>query len=55
MRLDKDLGELDSVQIWHNNIDGKTAWHLRKITVIKAENGNRYSIFEFSVNKANYT
>ncbi|XP_063448038.1 polycystin-1-like protein 2 [Mytilus trossulus] len=42
MRLHKDLGDLKTVQVWHDNVDEKTAWLLQKITVIKAESSERY-------------
>lgn len=43
MRLYKDLGELKTVQVWHDNVDEKTAWFLQKITVINSESSERYT------------
>ena len=41
MRLHGDLGDLETLQIWHDNTDGKTAWNLRKVTIINAEKDDR--------------
>jgi len=41
MRLNEDLGDLETLQIWHDNTDGKTAWNLRKVTIINAQADDR--------------
>jgi len=42
MRLNSDLGDLETLQIWHDNIDGMTAWKLTKVIIVKAGTFDRY-------------
>ncbi|XP_052077930.1 polycystic kidney disease protein 1-like 2 [Mytilus californianus] len=43
MKLEEDVGHIQKIQIWHDNTDGHTEWHLRKVSIIKANTLQRYT------------
>ncbi|VDI59821.1 Hypothetical predicted protein [Mytilus galloprovincialis] len=43
IKLEDDIGNINKIQIWHDNADGHTKWHLLKVSITKANTLQRYT------------